>query len=590
MLPDGIVNAEVTSITNNQTLCDFLNENGGNATIEGTTVKLGADMVGLKKQMHFSNDESNPINFDLNGHYITSDYEDGFAVWKNGAGNLNITDTSGRKDSLGKIYAEIRSNKKTTLYVGKGTVNISNIILRNMLDASGTDGTVVTGYGSDVRVNIAGCLIVSENTGISLQSSMVLNLDDSTMQVFSGSAVGYGIKVSGSNCIANITNTQLDTLKTGTYGLYVDAETAFVKTNGNCNFNTQSTSIYAKAGSVELNGGQYGSKQFGDTVAVYNTGKVAIRNGATIKGRYGVALYSDAAQLKLEKCTITHLEEYPNSETLAAYSKDAYDALFGTCFKGNIPSSQLEYEPNAEYWYTDQDVTVTDNHAYGDWKVTKKPTYSEEGVAWRYCANCTTSQPKTMPRVDPIPPAKVTATLTTKYSKTGGYNDVKITWSKVSNADGYTVYYNKASSYKQIKLGDYKGTTAYKKDLAAGTKYNIEVHPYVIDSDGNKSYCPIYNTTTVTTLKKVATPKVTKSGTKVKVSWTNIAGETGYQISKSAKKSGTNIVATYKTTTGKSKILSATKGKTYYYKVRAYKTVGSTKIYGPWSAVKAFKR
>lgn len=212
---------------------------------------------------------------------------------------------------------------------------------------------------------------------------------------------------------------------------------------------------------------------------------------------------------------------------------------------------------------------------------------SESGTIWAYFTYI--EQTAAEPVIISAKPYKastfsVKANLTTKFSKTGGYNDVKVSWTKHDKATAYKVYYKKGTATKYTYLTKVAGTSYSKKDLASGAKYTFKVVPV----KGTTSYG--YKTATVYTLKKLATPTVTKTGTKVKVKWVNIEGETGYQISKSTKKTGTNIVSTYVTTKGSYKVINATKGKTYYYKVRAYKTVGTTKIYGPWSAVKAFKR
>lgn len=168
-----------------------------------------------------------------------------------------------------------------------------------------------------------------------------------------------------------------------------------------------------------------------------------------------------------------------------------------------------------------------------------------------------------------------------------GYDDVKVSWSKVLGASGYKVYYKKSTSDSWSSKST-TNTSMKLSGLTDGVKYDIKVVTYKKVS-GNTCYNG-GKSTSIYTLKKITGVKVAKSGSKVKVSWTNISGETGYQISKSTKKSGTSIVSTYSTTSGKFKTISATKKKTYYYKVRAYKTVNGKKIYGPWSSAVKYVR
>ena len=190
----------------------------------------------------------------------------------------------------------------------------------------------------------------------------------------------------------------------------------------------------------------------------------------------------------------------------------------------------------------------------------------------------------------PKAPATASANLSSA-SQTSGYDDIKFKWDPSTGASGYNVYYKKSSASSYTFYKAVTGTSVTKKNLSDGVKYTFKVVPYYKDANGTKySSTKQYKTASVYTLKKISQPTVTKSGTKVKVKWKNISGETGYQISQSTSKTGTKIVATYKTTNGTYKTVSATKGKTYYYKVRAYKVVDGKKIYGPWSEVRKYKR
>ena len=178
-------------------------------------------------------------------------------------------------------------------------------------------------------------------------------------------------------------------------------------------------------------------------------------------------------------------------------------------------------------------------------------------------------------------PSKVTVKL---Y----GHDDVQISWSKVKNATAYQVYYKKSTDSTYTYLCRATATTVKKANLADGVTYTFRVMPcttvnggYYRDDSGKNA--------TITTLKTVAGVKVSKySSSKVKVSWTDISGESGYQVAVYSDKGCKKLVTTA-TTTGKYKTISVKKDMTYYYKVRAYKTVDSKKLYAPWSAVMTYK-
>lgn len=173
-----------------------------------------------------------------------------------------------------------------------------------------------------------------------------------------------------------------------------------------------------------------------------------------------------------------------------------------------------------------------------------------------------------------------------------GSNSLKLAWNKPAGATGYQLQRKSGNSYKT--LATVKGTSYTHKSLTAGAGYTYRVRAY--RTVGGKNYYSGWAYMTAYT--KPATPNLTglsatKSGHKIKATWKKVGGSaSGYQIywakDKNFKKmvSKTTVSGQKKTSyTGK----NFTKGKRYYVKVRAYKTVKGNKIYGAWSNVRNVK-
>jgi hypothetical protein len=94
-------------------------------------------------------------------------------------------------------------------------------------------------------------------------------------------------------------------------------------------------------------------------------------------------------------------------------------------------------------------------------------------------------------------------------------------------------------------------------------------------------------------VSRPAVSSVTNNASKkMTVKWGKNAKANGYQIQYSTDKTfktGNKAVSITSASTVSKVIGSLTKGKTYYVRIRTYKTVGSTKYWSIWSAARSVK-
>ena len=187
-------------------------------------------------------------------------------------------------------------------------------------------------------------------------------------------------------------------------------------------------------------------------------------------------------------------------------------------------------------------------------------------------------------------PNKVSGIKATSNS----YNSIKLTWNKtVNGANGYAVYRStsKDGKYTLRKTITSKNTIEFTDTgLDTNTTYYYKVRAYRMIADKKKygSYSeivcakPVLSKTTIT---------VSSKSKKATIKWNKVLGASGYKVYSATSSDGTYSL---KKTITSINTLSYTNtnlvsGKTYYYKVRAYRNVNGKVVYGPYSAVKSKK-
>ncbi|MPM58345.1 hypothetical protein SDC9_105176 [bioreactor metagenome] len=167
-------------------------------------------------------------------------------------------------------------------------------------------------------------------------------------------------------------------------------------------------------------------------------------------------------------------------------------------------------------------------------------------------------------------------------------SSIKLSWSKVSNADGYRIYRSTSKNGTYIKVKDITKNSILSytdSNLSSNKKYYYKIRSF--KTSKKEKYYGYYSniingeTNLSTPSVKLSTPK-SKS---IKVSWNKISGAKGYEVYRSTSKKGKYSKTTTSNLSYTNKNL--TKKKTYYYKVRAYKVVNNKKVYSSYSSIKS---
>lgn len=173
-----------------------------------------------------------------------------------------------------------------------------------------------------------------------------------------------------------------------------------------------------------------------------------------------------------------------------------------------------------------------------------------------------------------------------------GYMTMKFNWDPINGADGYRLRYKQKTSDTWYSVYVDKNTETVKKMGYSGKEYEFKLAPYKMVNGQrfiSNEYSPSISAYTLkkptVTLKKMYTKSI-------EVKWTNVGGITGYQVYRSMSKSGPyTLIKTVDSETTRYLNQGRTLGKTYYYKVRAYKKgIYDTTVYGPYSVPVSIKR
>ena len=175
---------------------------------------------------------------------------------------------------------------------------------------------------------------------------------------------------------------------------------------------------------------------------------------------------------------------------------------------------------------------------------------------------------------------KIQVTVAEKTTVYSGKFTVKLSGTKYA--------YNRKTQKPKVKV-TYKGKVLSSKYYTVVYKNNKNIGTATVTVKGKGNYKKCSGKATFKIVLKKSTLSSLKAGKKsATVSWKTITGSTGYQIQYSTNKNFSKSKIIKVTGAGKKSatLKKLTSKKTYYVRVRAYKTVNKKAVYGAWSSSK----
>lgn len=210
------------------------------------------------------------------------------------------------------------------------------------------------------------------------------------------------------------------------------------------------------------------------------------------------------------------------------------------------------------------------------------PTYTSDGYTLHKCSVCGTSYK------DTVISKLVLSTVGNVRKVSATTNTVNIAWDKNSDASGYELEIYKGGKWTQLlKTSDNTTVTYNAGSLATGSVYTFRIRAYrnegtaVVYSDYTRlaAGTAVANVTSFT--KKASTAST------LTLQWDRNTSATGYSVERYTGGKWVEILKTTDNSTVTDTVSGLAAGTTYTFRIRAYKTVGTTVLYSDYTRLAA---